>query len=47
MPGSMKIKCPDCPYGMKHSEKVKKCMEMNPGITLAQASAAMKKSMKK
>ena len=47
MPGSMKIKCPDCPNDMKHSEKVKKCMEMNPGITLAQASSAMAKKAKK
>lgn len=38
-----KIKCPVCPYGMPHAQKVKKCMQMNPGITLAQASKAMAK----
>jgi len=44
---SKKIKCPSCPAGMKHSDKVKKCMEMNPGISMPQASAAMAKAAKK
>jgi hypothetical protein len=37
------IKCPACPAGMPHAEKVRMCMKANPGVSLAAASKAMAK----